>query len=184
MNNFDQLIGRTATKAAQGTRTPSPIPIEQLQQAERLLGFPLHPLLAALYRHVADGGFGPQPLLPLIGEDPEDQESSAVGSYLGRTAPEAAGSWWSWPHRVLPIMDRGCNIVTCVDCQDTQGTVLLFDPHRTRDSLSRGWLVEADNLAEWLENWLAGRDRHRDHTADKASAMPPWADASSRLHSD
>ncbi|SEG91321.1 hypothetical protein SAMN05216223_12382 [Actinacidiphila yanglinensis] len=73
---------------------------------------------------------------------------------------------------------------TCVDCRSEKGTVLLFDPHRTRDSLSRGWLVEADSLAAWLESWLAGRGHHTDQAVDVARSVTQWTEASSRLYPD
>jgi hypothetical protein len=181
MNDVTQLLSRVAAEAARSGRTVPPVSPQELERAERLLGFPLHPLLAALYREVADGDFGPEPLLPLVGKDREDEEF-AVGSYLGRTAPEIADSWWSWPTGVLPIMDRGCNMFTCLDCLSSEGTVLLFDPNRADGhDLSPAWFVEAASLAEWLGTWLAARDRYDGRAADTVYATALWTDASARL---
>ncbi|MFG2946200.1 SMI1/KNR4 family protein [Streptomyces adustus] len=183
MDNFEQLVERVAAKAAESERLLPPVSAEALDEAERMLGFRLHPLLAALYMKVGNGGFGPMDsLLPLSGGPNPDGEEAAVEEYLGRTPPADADTWWSWPVGVLPIMDEGCARFACVDCRSEDGTVLLFDLNAiSGQDLSRAWFVDAGSLAEWLETWLAGRGRDEDDAADEGFEMALWPEASARL---
>lgn len=182
MKNFDQLLGRVAVEAAKSDRIQPPISEKELEEAEQLLGFRLHPFLAALYRSVGNGGFGPaDSLLSLLSPHPDD-EDSVVQSYLGRIPPEGTDTWWSWPKGVLPILDWGCAMFACVDCGSEDGTVLLFEPNAiSGQDLSRAWFVDAGSLAEWLETWLTGKGWYEENAVDENFDMTLWADASSRL---
>ncbi|MFI7005383.1 SMI1/KNR4 family protein [Streptomyces sp. NPDC050145] len=183
MDSFEQLVERVVAKAAESERLQLPVSAGDLDEAERRLGFRLHPLLAALYLTVGNGGFGPMDsLLPLAGGPNPDGEEPALDDYLGRIPAADAVTWWSWPEGVLPVLDWGCAMFTCVDCRSEGGTVLHFDPNVIRgQDLSRAWFVEAGSLAEWLETWLAGRGWYEDDIADGGFALPPWPEASARL---
>ncbi|AYG78478.1 hypothetical protein DWB77_00585 [Streptomyces hundungensis] len=183
VDNFKQLVERVAAKAAESERLRPPVSTEALNEAEQRLGFPLHPLLAALYSKVGNGGFGPMDaLLPLSGNSNPDDEEAAVEGYLGRVPATDADTWWSWPKGVLPILDWGCAMVACVDCRNDDGTVLLFEPNAiSEQDLSRAWFVDAGSLAEWLETWLAGRGWYEEDVADEGFDMAPWPEASARL---
>jgi hypothetical protein len=64
--DHEQLLTRVADKARADRPPyardglPAPVDDAAVARAEAELGFPLPPLLAGLYRRVADGGFGPE----------------------------------------------------------------------------------------------------------------------------
>lgn len=183
MNYFERLVERVAAKAAESERLQSPVSARALDQAEQMLGFRLHPLLAALYSKVGNGGFGPMDsLLPLSGGPNPNGEEAAVEGYLGRIPAADADTWWSWPKGVLPVLDWGCAMFACVDCRSEDGTVLLFEPNAiSGQDLSRAWFVDAGSLAEWLETWLAGRGWYEENVANDGFDMARWPEASARL---
>ncbi|MGW2858204.1 SMI1/KNR4 family protein [Streptomyces sp. NPDC001205] len=164
-------------------QTQLPVSAADVEEAERQLGFPLHPLLTALYRQVGNGGFGPMDaILPLtIVPDHPDGES-AVQGYLDRIPPADAETWWAWPEGVLPILDWGCGMYACIDCQSEDGAVLLFEPNAiSNQDVSAAWFVDAGSLAEWLETWLSGEGWYEENAMDGGFDMQPWAEATSRL---
>ncbi|MFE3684055.1 SMI1/KNR4 family protein [Streptomyces sp. NPDC059095] len=183
VDNFEQLAERVAAKAAESARLQLPVTADALDEAERRLGFRLHPLLAALYLKVGNGGFGPMDsLLPLSGGPNLDGVEVAVEDYLGRIPAAGADTWWSWPKGVLPILDWGCAMFACVDCRSKDGTVLLFEPNAiSGQDLSLAWFVDAGSLTEWLETWLAGRGWYEEGVADEGFEMALWPEASARL---
>ncbi|WP_223206322.1 SMI1/KNR4 family protein [Streptomyces xanthii] len=183
MDNFGQLVERVVVKAAESERLQLPVSVMELDEAERRLGFRLHPLLAALYLKVGNGGFGPMDsLLPLTRGLNRDGEEAVVDDYLGRIPTAGAVTWWSWPRGVLPVLDWGCGMFACVDCRGEGGAVLHFDPNViSGQDVSRAWFVEAGSLAEWLETWLAGRGWYQEDVADGGFALPSWPEASVRL---
>ncbi|MEE1752815.1 SMI1/KNR4 family protein [Streptomyces sp. SP18CS02] len=183
MNDFEELINRVAVASAASDLLQPPVSAAELDAAQRTLGFRLHPLLAALYRGVGNGGFGPAgSVLPLSGGPEADWETSVVKGYVDRIPPEGSETWWSWPEGVVPVLDRGCAVFTCVDCHSDDGTVLLFDPHTiSGQDLSKAWFVDAGSLAEWLETWLDGRGRYGEDGLGDVFGLSPWADATARL---
>jgi SMI1 / KNR4 family (SUKH-1) len=183
MNDFKQLIGRVAAKAADSECLQAPIDIEVLKEAEQKLGFRLHPLLAALYLEVGNGGFGPMDsLLALTGVPNPGDEETTVEGYLDRIPPGSADTWWSWPRGVLPILDWGCAMFACVDCESNDGTVLLFEPNAISErDLTSAWFVDAGTLTHWLETWLDGQGWYEEDVTADGLDMALWHQAASRL---
>ncbi|MFF3755169.1 SMI1/KNR4 family protein [Streptomyces sp. NPDC002018] len=184
MDDYDDLLGRVAAQAAQSERLQAPVAPDLLTEAERRLGFPLDPLLAALYGRVGNGGFGPfDSLLSLTPAPSSDDEDTVVTGYLARIPPADANTWWSWPRGVVPILDWGCGMFACVDCLSEKGTVLLFEPNAiSGQDLSDAWFVDAGSLAEWLETWLTATGWYEEEAADQpAPEIPPWPAAPTRL---
>ncbi|HET9167876.1 MAG TPA: SMI1/KNR4 family protein [Actinospica sp.] len=182
MTDIDDLVARVAARAASDSdELPARIDAAQLEEAERRLGFALHPLLARIYRDVADGGFGPDyQLLPLLGE-----KESVVGEYVANR--EGASDDLPWPEGVVPILNWGCGMYAAVDCQDPAGQVLLFEPNAY--VWGRGvecWFLDAGSFAEWLENWLSGNgwfeeDAYAATSPGPVSEPVPWEHAEARL---
>ena len=84
MTEIEQLLTRV-TAQAHGSRPwgwptlPAPVDAATLDRAREALGFPLPPLLAALYARVGDGGFGPSyGLLPLLDAAPSGEPAAVV----------------------------------------------------------------------------------------------------------
>ncbi|MET9614898.1 SMI1/KNR4 family protein [Kitasatospora indigofera] len=185
MNDFEELISRAVAASAASDLLQPAVSAAELAQAERKLGFRLHPLLAALYRRVGNGGFGPSDsVLPLSGGPDADWETSVVQGYLDRIPPEESDTWWSWPEGVVPVLDWGCAMFACVDCRSDDGTVLLFEPNAiSGQDVSGAWFVDAGSLAEWLGTWLDGRGWYEEDAVNGGFPRARWAAAASRLQS-
>ncbi|MFB7914099.1 SMI1/KNR4 family protein [Streptomyces sp. NPDC056061] len=180
MNDTEQLLAAAAetTRSAEHP-LPAPLRDEDVRRAEAALGFPLPPLLAALYTRIANGGFGPAyGLMPLIGERAPGGEESAVAQYLAhrRDATEEGG--WPWPEGVLPICSLGCGMYSCVDCRSEHTAVLLFEPNVGEPE--HAWYVDRPGLAEWLRDWLDGTAWHCEDSEDEGEDLAPWPDFGGR----
>ncbi|MFI6639033.1 SMI1/KNR4 family protein [Streptomyces sp. NPDC050504] len=183
MTDIDHLVQRVADRAAaDNDGLPRPVDDARIQEAERRLGIALHPLLARLYREVADGGFGPDyRLLPLLGPGP-----SVVGEYLTRREASAGAEHPEWPAGVVPILTWGCAMYAGVDCLSADGQVLLFEPNPySGGSWERCWFLDSASLAAWLETWLAGTGWFEEDAADRDDLVEPrpWEQAANRLSS-
>jgi hypothetical protein len=125
----------------------------EIAEAERRLGFPLPDLLRELYAFVGDGGFGPgYGLLGLTKPFPGDsQDETVVGLYEIFRGGDPENPSWSWRDRLLPIVDWGCAIRSCVDCSTT--ALQIF-----RDESYCSCVPESPSFEQWLNDWMAGRD--------------------------
>lgn len=125
-----------------------------IAEAERRLGFPLPELLRELYTSVGDGGFGPgYGFLGLI-------KPVTIGDFAGESvvqlyelfrSGDPEDPTWTWPERVLPVLDWGCAIRSCVDCSTSALQVLRDEPYVSR-------VPESLSFEQWLRDWMAGRD--------------------------
>ncbi|MFF4385011.1 SMI1/KNR4 family protein [Kitasatospora sp. NPDC001547] len=183
MNDFKPLLEHVRTAAANSENLQDPITPQSLDAVEQQLGFRLHPLLAALYTTVGNGGFGPQDGLFELFEAPEtEQTNTALGNCHTRGVPGGTDPWWRWPAGVLPILNWGCGMLACVDCHSADGTVLLFEPNAIDgEDASTAWFVDSHSLAEWLRTWLDRRGWYEADQVDDDSDMQPWPDAADRL---
>ncbi|MGW1515175.1 SMI1/KNR4 family protein [Streptomyces sp. NPDC002287] len=146
MNETEQLLEQVTIRVRDSAREhgkplPAPLADGETDRAARILGFAPPPLLAALYRRVGDGGFGPEyGLLPL---------REAMRAYEAGRACD-----WGWPEGVLPIADLGCAMYACVDCRSETAQVLLFEPNPGDPGLA--WYHHVPSLEGWLRDWLDG----------------------------
>jgi len=184
MNDIEQLLAdvkKTARTSPHRPAHPLPAPLsaEGVERAEAALGFPLPPLLTALYTRTANGGFGPAyGFLPLIGDPASYGEESAVAQYLALRR-DAAQEEGPWPEGVLPICSLGCGMYSCVDCRSERTTVLLFEPNAGVPD--HAWYVDKPDLAQWLRAWLDGTAWHCEDREDDEGDMGPWPDFRARV---
>jgi hypothetical protein len=145
---------------------------EQVRQAECDLGFPLPALLATAYQWIGDGGYGPENLMmALLGDFP----SGAVEFYRTERAA-GTGTDWAWPEGVLPILDWGAGLYSCVDCRHPDAPVLFYDPSGDAPA----WYVDAPSLYEWFTRYVTDTGWWSAGEGDDEIALPPWPDAGSR----
>src|SRR5262245_16217346 len=118
-----------------GAASPHPpLSPETIAAAERQLGFALPPTLRALYARVGHGGFGPAyGLLGLVGGARQEEGLDAVGVYQRSRRPSPGDPHWTWPEGLLPLVHLGCAMFLCVDCSDTSGMVVWFEPNPHAD---------------------------------------------------
>ena len=153
------IIERFRRQTPPPTQRP-PLSIADIEEAERRLGFPLPELLRELYTEIGDGGFGPSyGLLPLLTPVEEvklmnanlPRIESAIELYILFKKGDPGDPSWLWPDRLLPILDWGCAIRSCVDCSTLSLPIIRDEPYVRR-------ITESPSFERWLENWLNGLD--------------------------
>lgn len=180
---LDDLLQRVAARAAQqaeeeGRSLRPPVSDVDLDLAEEQLGFRLHPLLRRLYSQIADGGFGPEYSLLPLGEI-VSETMAKVGQDI---QDPRDGQRRYWPFEAVAVLDWGCGMNAVVDCRSPEGAVLLVDPNPGLPDRAEEWHLDAESLAAWLKNWLAGINWYTPGEDDEFSVEPvPWPDAVARL---
>lgn len=132
-----------------------PASLKAVEEAERILGYALPPLLRRIYLEVANGGFGPD-VLGVAGGHEDDLGRTAVDMRRERQDPPGLWAVCSW----------GCAIVSYVDCSDPAYMMWGFDPNSGRDRQS--YFPESLTMAQWLACWLDGS-----LNLDRQLARPP-----------
>ncbi|MCQ6555983.1 SMI1/KNR4 family protein [Streptomyces sp. C10-9-1] len=190
MSTDEDLLARVADRARAGeTPLPPAVSAADVAASEAALGFALPPLLAALYREVANGGFGPEyTLLPLVGPT-----RTVVSAYHAERSASAEEEAPFWPEGVVPVLEWGCGMYAAVDCRSETAAVLLFEPNAVGDDWAAAWFVDDVSLARWLETWVAGTGWYQEDAdqedADQEDAdqdegageLRPWELAASRI---
>jgi hypothetical protein len=183
VTDYTELLRRIKARAHEDDPTvplagglPATVSQGDIDLAEERLGFALHPLLAAVYKDVANGGFGPDyQLLSLVNGPTAEQ---VVERYLEARA-EGAGTEWAWPEGLLPVLTWGCAMYACVDCRSEEGTVLLFDPNPGDPDAA--WWIDSESLEGWFEHYLNDTGWWvKAEAGDDLDDMPPWPDAKRR----
>ena len=106
-----------------------PVTTKDLRDAERALGFQLPDLVRAIYRKVANGGFGP--VYGVVGTKGgfKLDKYSLESCYQGMLQLEQVNSIWRWPQRLLPLANYGCGMWSCVDCEYKKLSMIIWDPN-------------------------------------------------------
>jgi hypothetical protein len=126
----------------------------EIAEAERRLGFQLPELLRELYTCVGDGGFGPgYGFLGLIKPVPigDFTGESVVELYEIFRAGDPENPSWSWRERLLPVVDWGCAIRSCIDCSTPALQIFRDEPYVSCVS-------ESPSFEQWLSDWATGQD--------------------------
>lgn len=131
-------------KTPSASPLPEPVSQRRIEDAEAELGFALPASLAAIYREIADGGFGPGPgLLPLH------------KIVAGHSKLMSRKSGKPWPANQLTILiSRG--FFYCIDVLTDE--IWSIDSSARRDEetdLSPLFELIQPSLESWLESWLA-----------------------------
>jgi hypothetical protein len=182
MTDYDGLVARIAARAREDapmslkSGLPSRLLPEQIEHAEATLGFRLHPLLATIYRDVANGGFGPDYQLMSLIDGPTAEQ--VVSCYLtNRTS--TADTEWAWPDGVLPILTWGCGMYACVDCRSEDGTVLLFEPNPGDPDVA--WWIDSPSLSDWFAHYINDTGWWvKAEQGEDIDEMSPWTHAAER----
>jgi hypothetical protein len=138
----DELID--LVRADLSANHPVPATLERVEEAERIIGFRIPPLLRRLYLEVANGGFGRRG--GVIGVPGGTRVSDFEDiTELYREGPEPTGTV---PPGVVVIYDWGCAIVSLVDFRDPTGPMWVIDNGRFfRDDM---------DLKVWLHRSVTG----------------------------
>lgn len=140
-----------------GSNSFAPASESTVQATEHALGFSIPPLLRELYLQVGNGGFGPSDgVVGLPGGASENGRSLPELYALMRLQP-FDDKYWKWPRYLLPILDWGCAIKSCVDCERTPYPVVRFDPngHQRGTPWNSAFSVESSSLDTWFSDWMS-----------------------------
>jgi len=77
--------------------------------------------------------------LPRIESVVELYEAFEVGDPEDETGP--------WPERLLPMVDCGCAVYSCVDCSRPALPIIRYEPYVARTP-------ECPSLDRWLREWM------------------------------
>lgn len=131
---------------------PPPASLEAVAEAERVIGYPLPPLLRRLYLEVANGGFGPRAgILGVAGSDylHHGDWADLVDAYQAFNGDSRhPGLVW--------LFDWGCLIWSVVDCRDPAGPIWAWDPNFDQDTDFPALFPQNMTLQEWLVESLSG----------------------------
>lgn len=132
-----------------------PASTAEVEHAEQRLGFPLPPLLVTLYMRVGNGGFGPE-IIGLGGGVADEDGRSIVELYELMRLSDPRDNTWQWPEKLVPFVDWGCAIKSCIDCSAAPYQVIRFDPngHTNTSSWEEAFRLESTSLEAWFEEWL------------------------------
>jgi hypothetical protein len=143
----EQILGEGAHGYT--NKMPLPASLEQVEQAERELGFHLPLLLRRIYTEIANGGFGPG--YGLLGLPPDgatdDDGETAISLTLAIPDPTDPDEY-IWPDYLLPVCYYGDNIYACLDCSTEESAVFRWDAGNLEA------VPFATSLQSWLENWI------------------------------
>ena len=153
-----EAIERSMTTPAERP-LPAPASEEQLNAAERRLGFALPPLLRRVYAEVANGGVGPGPgMLGVKGGQPNDHGKTVEDLYAEMLEAVQENRRWVWPAGLLPIVDHSGTYV-CVDATAPHRIVEFDFEELDEEGRDGGWSRAFSDVAasfeEWLAAWLA-----------------------------
>ena len=151
----------------------------QLQETEATLGFPLPPVLRALYSQVANGGFGPGGgLLGTVGGATDQGPYTLACSYQSKREnltlfdlesveiPQATGftfAYSRWPRYLLEICSWGCGVYIGLD--SVTGQVFRLGPLEGEYRLT----PLAASLEDWLFLWIRDKLHPRKSSSKETS---------------
>lgn len=139
------LDASSSNESARHAKDYPPADLDELETAEKVLGFRLPAFLRRVYLEVADGGFGPAYGVYPVREARAGHEETLVAARNKLAAdPE-------WPQLLLPICDWGCASWSCLDCRTDDGSVVTL-------AGVDGFRETGHDLRSWFRAWLAGAD--------------------------
>jgi len=122
---------------------------EEIEEAESALGFQIPEILKSVYLLVGNGGFGPGRGGTIIGL--KGGYASSLGNLVEEYNEVRKGAKYlglDWRAGLLPFCDWGCNILSCVDCNDPSHRVYLSEDCAAR--------LQNYGLADFMGMWLDG----------------------------
>jgi hypothetical protein len=116
--------------SARKQRANPPVPDTAKRDAECTLGFPIPAPLRRPYSEVGDGGFGPgYGLYGLASGTEQFPDESVVCLYTLFRKGDPEDPSFAWPYMLLPVLDWGCAIRSCVDCSTPSLPIIRHDPN-------------------------------------------------------
>ncbi len=172
MVNLDDLLSRIQKRASDPARfldaaawvRPTPTinacaSAQDLDHAERLLGFPFPKVLRRMYIEIGNGNWGPHyGFYPLPTNGAKPTVNDLVGFHLECISEERAveDPFVKWPPGFVTILGRGCVYYELCDFISPPYPVFLLDGDNWLPNKSILELLKpvADSIENRLEQWL------------------------------
>jgi hypothetical protein len=90
----------------------------------------------------------------------DDVGHTIVDLYRSFMETDPNDAMWKWPAGLVPICHFGCAIYGCVDCNTSEGRVVVWDPnvHEPGTDPRGAMRPIADTLEAWFASWARGDD--------------------------
>ncbi len=112
-----------------------PLDKSKVAAVEKSLGYPLPPLLKRMYaKSLTEALCESYGLIGLVGGLAMIWATMRCNCYATSKSPMRR-SEWKWPDGLLPAFHLGCAMYLCIDCRNTKGKVVLFEPNNHEDGL-------------------------------------------------
>jgi hypothetical protein len=126
-----------------------PVSEKTVHQTETRLGFTIPPLLTFCYTRIGNGGFGPgYGIIGMQGGYASDFGCLVETYHALKKDQESEGR--KWKSELLPFCEWGCNIFSCVDCNDKRNPIYTFEDF---DVWPQDYYLE-----DFLRMWIKGED--------------------------
>jgi hypothetical protein len=139
-------------------KVPPPVSLDELELAEKKLGFQLPSLLRALYLQIGNGGFGPgYGLIGLNDMGAKNYHSNLVDGYL-EGINFVHPDYPAWPRQFITICNWGDNITSILEWTMPQNPVYRFNGDKYNEGpYENAMKLESLSFQIWFEDWLSGR---------------------------
>jgi len=127
--------------------------------AEQEIGFTFPALLTRLYTEVGNGGFGPgYGFLGVQGGKTDGAGCDIVRATRRFRASATRGRQWNWPNGVVPLIEWGNAVYTCLDLRGPEQALYELRPDLWDDdaSLTTAMFAYTVDLGSLLASWLHG----------------------------
>jgi SMI1-KNR4 cell-wall len=176
-------VGESLVTRIKGYVASQPRPItfppsseNDVGEAEKRLGFSIPPLLKSIYLEVGNGGFGPGRGRSIIGV--KGGYASDFGT-LVETYKQLKDDFTlernEWIVSLLPFCEWGCNIFTCVNCNEPNYQIYLFEEGDVS--------LKQYTLQDFFEMWIGSVDilSYEGPAGETAEVTNPFTGEMSRV---
>ena len=126
----------------------------ELNEFEFRISRELPASLKRIYVEVGNGGFGPGYGFMSLENNIDTNQETVLNTYHSFCSDDPEDDLWIWPKELVPIIDWGCAIRSCINC-DT-GTVSIFDPNIEFEKMSEYFIPQGVSLESFLLKWCEG----------------------------
>jgi len=135
--------------------------VEEIETTEEAIGIKLPSSLRNLYLQVSNGGFGPGYGLMSVSDRDYDESAhdvyiEAFYKFAKREDDYEIGA--IWPSNIIGIIDFGCGMTWCLDCETDKLVYFAGDSVDLEDvdSFYDAFVYTDKNLEDGLRDWCGG----------------------------
>lgn len=147
----------------------APAQADVVREAEAALGFNIPPLLKSIYLTIGNGGFGPGYGIAGVTGGAGSDLGTLVETYR-EILKGAEYLGLPWCSGLLPFCGWGCNIFSCVDCNDP-----FYGVYQSEDCVARQMNFTLD---DFFDKWVNGESLLEPGSAKHVAGINPFNGAS------